>query len=92
MVPNKHIMNENSWFLDKLWDVVVVGSGIGGAVTAQALAAQGQSVLLIEKGRSADLSLELPLWTSKILDLKNGRAFTPFLGEGVGGSSRLLEW
>lgn len=90
MVPNKHIMNENSWFLDKLWDVVVVGSGIGGAVTAQALAAQGQSVLLIEKGRSADLSLELPLWTSKILDLKNGRAFTPFLGEGVGGSSRLF--
>jgi choline dehydrogenase-like flavoprotein len=90
-------MGENSWFLDNSWDVVIVGSGIGGAVAAQALANQGSKVLLIERGKAADLSRDfpqgtpqdLPLWTSKILDLENGRTFNPFLGEGVGGSSRL---
>ena len=31
------------------WDVVVIGSGIGGLVTASQLAAKGASVLVLER-------------------------------------------
>ncbi len=75
--------------LDRNWDAVVVGSGIGGATAARSLALQGKSVLLIEKG-SNDISLQrLPLWKESVHDAERNKVFYPFLGEGLGGSSRL---
>lgn len=75
--------------LDQSWDAVVVGSGIGGATAAHFLSLEGQKVLLIEKG-SADFSSEnLPLWKETVKDVDKRRAFHPFLGEGLGGSSTL---
>ncbi|MBA2283165.1 MAG: hypothetical protein H0W25_18300, partial [Acidimicrobiia bacterium] len=41
-------------------DVVVVGSGPGGAMVAEVCAAAGWSVLLLEKGRNHLLSLDAP--------------------------------
>ncbi|MGH8854627.1 MAG: GMC oxidoreductase [Telluria sp.] len=38
--------------LDQLWDVVVVGTGMGGATLGLALARAGQRVLFVEKGAS----------------------------------------
>ena len=32
------------------WDVIVIGTGIGGATTGRALAEAGQKVLFLEKG------------------------------------------
>ena len=37
---------------DREWDVIVVGTGMGGAVLGHALAKAGQRVLFCEKGRS----------------------------------------
>ena len=37
--------------VDKTWDVVIIGAGMGGAAAAYALTHQGQEVLLIEKGK-----------------------------------------
>jgi choline dehydrogenase-like flavoprotein len=34
------------------WDVIVIGTGMGGAVLGYALAKQGKSVLFVEKGKS----------------------------------------
>lgn len=36
----------------RLWDVIVVGTGMGGATAGHALARQGLQVLFLEKGRS----------------------------------------
>lgn len=83
-------MKDNGWISDSSWDTVVVGSGIGGAMAAHALAARGKKVLVIEKGSGGAIDpARLPVWSQKILDLKSGQSFTPFLGEGIGGSSRL---
>lgn len=38
--------------LAQTWDVIVVGTGMGGATLGQALAAAGHSVLFLERGRS----------------------------------------
>ena len=38
-------MNRNNW------DVIIVGSGFGGSVSALRLAEKGYSVLVIEKGK-----------------------------------------
>ena len=75
--------------LDRTWDAVVVGSGVGGATSAHHLAQQGKKVLLIEKGPSSSLPEELPLWSDTVCDINQRTAFRPFLGEGLGGSSRL---
>lgn len=42
-------MNE---LLQRHWDVVVIGTGVGGATLGRAMAEQGRSVLFVEKGRS----------------------------------------
>ena len=35
-----------------LWDVIIVGTGMGGATAGHALARQGLKVLFVDKGRS----------------------------------------
>jgi cholesterol oxidase len=47
-------MNSDSAPLDSHWDVVVVGSGFGGSVSALRLAEKGYRVLVLEKGRRFD--------------------------------------
>lgn len=37
--------------LNRHWDVIVIGTGMGGATLGRALAEQGRSVLFLEKGR-----------------------------------------
>lgn len=76
--------------LDQTWDAVVVGSGVGGATSAHYLARQGKKVLLIEKGSLNSSRQELPLWNDTVSDIDQKTAFRPFLGEGLGGSSRLF--
>lgn len=36
--------------VEKLWDVIVIGTGIGGGTIARCLAEKGLSVLMVEKG------------------------------------------
>jgi len=43
----------------RLWDVVVVGTGVGGATLGQALARDGLSVLFLERGSSIPAGLDL---------------------------------
>lgn len=80
---------------DSFWDVIVVGTGIGGAMIGGDLVKNGQRVLFIEKGPGPlmdelQVDSKLPLWSEKIVDVFKGSEFQPFLGEGVGGSSRLF--
>ena len=35
-----------------LWDVIVIGTGMGGATAGHALSRQGLKVLFVDKGRS----------------------------------------
>jgi choline dehydrogenase-like flavoprotein len=46
--------------LTKLWDVAVVGTGIGGATLGHALAKAGASVLFLEKGTSIAAQADTP--------------------------------
>ncbi len=39
--------------LQELWDVIVIGTGIGGATLGHAMAAHGERVLFCERGRSS---------------------------------------
>ena len=41
----------------KHWDVVIIGSGAGGATVAQSLAGTGKSVLILERGDHRPKSL-----------------------------------
>jgi len=40
----------NTRELDRLWDVVIIGAGMGGGFTARALAEAGYDVLLVDRG------------------------------------------
>jgi len=44
---------------DKDFDVIVVGSGPGGATTSKELAARGKRVLILEWGRKSSLNRKL---------------------------------
>lgn len=74
---------------DSLWDAIIVGSGVGGATTAHALASRGLKVLVIEMGGFPHPQAKLPLWSQNIFDSQSKKSFRPFVGEGVGGSSSL---
>ncbi len=72
-------------------DIVVVGSGFGGAIPAARLAAAGASVVILERGpqlASQDFTHDLRLGTySRIVDLVNGIGASVVAGNCVGGSS-----
>jgi choline dehydrogenase-like flavoprotein len=53
-------MDSNSGIENRAWDVIVIGTGVGGATLGYALAEAGKSVLFCEQGRShlhADVAL-----------------------------------
>jgi len=86
--------------VNELYDVVIIGSGFGGSVSALRLAEQGHSVLVLERGRRFDdddfatTSWDLPryLWAPAlgcygILQISAFRNIFVLHGAGVGGGS-----
>jgi len=82
---------------DKAYDVVVIGSGAGGATLAQRLASTGKSILMLERGEH--LPVEPDNWNPKEVFLRHrykaketwrdrkGRAFQPNIHYWVGGNT-----
>ncbi|WAD25001.1 GMC family oxidoreductase [Pseudomonadaceae bacterium T75] len=60
-------------------DIAIVGSGAGGATSAEILSAAGFKVLLIEEG---------PLHSSRDFDMQEPRAYTSLYQEGIGRTSK----
>jgi choline dehydrogenase-like flavoprotein len=54
-------MTDASSLTTRLWDVVVIGTGMGGGTLGRALAEQGLSVLFLEKGPAGYRAEETPL-------------------------------
>lgn len=90
---------------EQVWDVVIVGTGMGGGALGHALAAAGRSVLFLERGASElalphpdeieiedpERRLALGYWPERIRMIVDGRAADRYaaLGCAVGGSTRL---
>ncbi|MCX2185000.1 GMC family oxidoreductase [Streptomyces sp. SKN60] len=74
-----------------LCDVVVIGSGFGGAIPAYYAAAAGARVVVLERGPrlgAADFTHDLQLSSvSRIVDVIQGDGLTGVAGNCVGGSS-----
>ncbi len=72
-------------------DVVVIGTGFGGAIPAYYLSAAGARVVMLERGprlRTEDFTQDLRLDTyTRIVDLINGTGVNVVAGNCVGGSS-----
>ncbi len=72
-------------------DVVVIGTGPGGAIPAYHLAAGGAQVVMLERGpwlKSHEFTHDLQLGTyTRIVDLIQGQGVTVVAGNCVGGSS-----
>jgi choline dehydrogenase-like flavoprotein len=87
--------------LDRLWDVVIIGAGMGGGMTARALAEAGYDVLLVDRGykelgspaASGGLedSLAVGVWPGPSACEVDGTLSHPsgIFGAGVGGSTNL---
>ncbi|KRB85619.1 hypothetical protein ASE00_02180 [Sphingomonas sp. Root710] len=86
------------------WDVVIVGTGMGGAALGYALARRGRRVLFLERGvlqpaseqpagevTDPDERLRLGLWPDPVRMIVNGRATESYaaIGCAAGGSTRL---
>ena len=94
----------NSQLLHRLWDVAVIGAGMGGGFTAHALAKAGHDVLLIDYGNediAPPVSTKVsshqedrlseskwPTMSAIEVDGVMNRCYPPF-GAGVGGSTNL---
>ncbi|MDZ4762219.1 MAG: GMC family oxidoreductase [Alphaproteobacteria bacterium] len=82
---------------DKTWDIVVIGSGAGGATLAQRLASTGKSILMLERGEH--LPVEPENWSPREVFLRHrykadehwrdrkGRKFQPNIHYWVGGNT-----
>lgn len=72
-------------------DVLVIGSGFGGAIPAYHLAAGGAEVVILERGphlTAPDFTHDLRLGSyTRIVDLVQGDGITVVAGNCVGGSS-----
>jgi hypothetical protein len=87
------------WMADLQADVVIVGSGIGGATTALALARRGVDVLVLERGQR--LPREPANWSPRAVFVERrykpaetwydarGRPFAPGVHYVVGGNSKV---
>jgi choline dehydrogenase-like flavoprotein len=87
---------------DRIWDVAIIGAGMGGGVLARGLADAGHDVLLIERGNEqlsepgSDIASEDPekrltesRWPNRNtfeIDGVTSRQYAP-IGSGVGGSA-----
>ncbi|MCW5647304.1 MAG: GMC family oxidoreductase [Sphingopyxis sp.] len=79
------------------YDVVVIGSGAGGAVAAHNIAAQGYKVLIVEAGpffpshkiNHHELDMIASLYKHGALQTSTNRDFVVFQGRCVGGSSTI---
>jgi choline dehydrogenase-like flavoprotein len=79
------------------FDVIIIGSGAGGATMAQSLAPSGKSILILERGDP--LPIETDNWNAKAVFVdkkyrtqekwrdKNGRSFVPNTNYWVGGNT-----
>lgn len=86
-------------FMDNQFDVVIVGSGMGGSTTAYALALKGKKVLVLERG--SRVPKELENWSPKDIFIKkryrsdevwvdkNNKEFAPGVHYIVGGNTKL---
>ena len=43
---------------ETVWDVIIIGSGVGGATVAQNIAQQGLKVLILEKGKRVSAAMD----------------------------------
>ncbi|MDN3275942.1 GMC family oxidoreductase [Frankia sp. RB7] len=76
----------------RLWDVVVVGAGMGGSVLGWSLARQNLSVLFLERGLPVNpfsAAPRLGYLNKKLTVLRGDRSveLDPYLGNGPGGST-----
>ena len=84
---------------DEHWDVVIIGSGQGGASVAQRLAASGKRILLLERGDylprtranwdSKTVFVDGAYQTKEIWYTAQGQAIHPGLHYYVGGNSKV---
>lgn len=94
-INDAHILNAAT--LADEYDVVVIGSGAGGAVAAHNIAAQGYKVLIVEAGpffpspkiNHHELDMIASLYKHGALQTSTNRDFVVFQGRCVGGSSTI---
>ncbi|MBL9068172.1 MAG: GMC family oxidoreductase [Sphingopyxis sp.] len=94
-IDDAHVLNVAT--LADEYDVVVVGSGAGGAVAAHNIAAQGYKVLIVEAGpffpspkiNHHELDMIANLYKHGALQTSTNRDFVVFQGRCVGGSSTI---
>ncbi|WP_033073613.1 FAD-dependent oxidoreductase [Sphingopyxis sp. MWB1] len=90
-----HILDAAS--LKSEYDVIVIGSGAGGAIAAHNVAAQGYKVLIVEAGpfypsqaiTHHELDMIAQLYKHGALQTSTNRDFVVFQGRCVGGSSTI---